>query len=343
MFFRGHGFTYFMVLCATTLGTSAFPVYHNTVAGLPPAVGFFWFSVFALLTAFAYPRNPQALRDRAVPLSVRIRSLYPASPFSEWLAACRKGGIRYALLTGLTYSIAFAALLTALSDTQEAIVITALVISQIKSPIMAAAGFHFLRDTCRRWDAFILGTLIAAGGILLYKGKEFSGRPVVFVDTAAVLLFINVIFTTISVITRTKYRRKYEVDALDAMRSVQIVAVALSFTWMIVQCGFTVPESRALAGCAYLGIVPTAIAGTINNRAQDIIGVPATSSIGSLGPLLLIPISWIPLSAFHAGNVESLGGLHYAGILLTIVGLLVVFLIARPVHVEVPASATNAS
>lgn len=312
---------------------SAFPVYRNTAAHLPIATGFFWFTLFALITAFCYPRDATQAFAPGASLMQRWRRFYPCAPWTEWRDSLRRGGWMLLAVTCAAHLGHFIFLLSALRSRQTAAVITVIVIQQLHSVIVPIASYYVLGDTCKQWPAYFVGTLITVTGVFIYKWKGFAGAPVVFMDEVFVLTIASTICKDVGLLARAQYRRKYDVDALDAMRSTQLVTAIVGLIWVCAAGDFTVPSLTALGGLAYLGIVPTAASGILIGRAQDIIGIPATSSIGALRPLLLIPLGWLPIHALRAPNIELLGLLHYAGIIISLIGLCVVFRIAQPMPV----------
>lgn len=323
---------YLAALIGTTGFATAYPVYQNTATRLPIATAFFWFTTFALAASFAYPRDIRSGIPRGLTITERWHRLYPTAPWADWTASLRRGGWTLLSLTIVSYTCNLVLLLSALRSRQSAVVVTVLVIQQLRPLLITASAYWFLRDTCRNWCAYGVGTTITIVGVVLYKykGTHLTGSTI---DSVVILTILSIICECVLRTARTMYRRQYGVDALDAMRSTQLAATIIGCGWMCWD-GIVVPSPAEFAGLAFLGIIPTAVSGILVNRAQDVIGVPATESISTLRPLLLLPLAWVPIHAIQTQQIELLGPTHYTGIMLSIVGLCIIFLIAQPVPVE---------
>lgn len=323
---------YLAALIGTTGYATAYPVYQNTAAQLPIATAFFWFTTFALAASFAYPRDIRSGIPRGLTITERWHHLYPTAPWMDWIASLRRGGWTLLSLTIVSYTCNFVLLLSALRSRQSAVVVTVLVIQQLRPLLITGSAYWFLRDTCRNWRAYVVGTAITIVGVLLYKGTRLTDDDTI-IDGVVTLTILSVLCECVLRTARTMYRRRHGVDALDAMRSTQLAATIIGCGWMCWD-GIVVPSPAEFAGLAFLGIIPTAVSGILVNRAQDVIGVPATESVSTLRPLLLLPLAWVPIHAIQTKQIELLGPTHYAGIALSIAGLCIVFLIAQPVPVE---------
>lgn len=313
---------------------SAYSVFHNATTRLPVNVSFFWFSFFAMLASFLFPSDMTgAILARGLSIGERLEKIYPQSPWRQWIDSLKCGGHRLLTVTAAFHILYFALLLTSLQLKQTNVALTVLLIGQTEPLLMSFLGYKFLGDTCRNWFAFVIGSLVTASGIVIYKFSKQMTLANGFFDTVVILSLAAIAMRCVSTIARTKYRRVNKVDALDAMRSVQVAATVFGLLWTLLSGNSFSLNKNELTGLIYLGFIPTAICGILYNRTQDVIGIPAVMSIGSMRPILLILIGFIPYPWF-AINLGALQPSQYLGIAVAVSGLLINIWIAKPQPVE---------
>lgn len=312
-----------------TLATSAYAVYANTASTVPPSVAFTWFSCFAFLTTCVYPRNSSALFRTHVPWRDRLALAYPDHERGSWVRLITRGP-RLVLAIAAALNVAyFICLLTAIGGPEHGAPVTTLVLLECEVLVVSVAGFLILGDTCKRWNAFILGSVLTIAGTLLYKSelRATIGQPILDRTTWLTLGVIGT--TTLENIMLARARRRHAINATDCARVLQASGVLGGVLWVAWDGVSLAVPLRTFLGCAYLGIVPTALVGIELQRLQDSVGTAAVEIVGSARPFLLMALGILPISWF-ALDLSHLTLVHIAGIALALVGITISITIGQP-------------
>ncbi len=298
-----------MNILGTGIATSAFLVYANGVKGFPVGASFFWFMLFSTMTMFVLPGS-----------------------WKDWIKSLKKGDHHLLAWYAIYFFCYFFFVLTNLKNDQPGVVVTIMVINLLRPAISSLLGFWILDDKCKNWYAFVLGVIICAGGIILYKFDLSSGLDVVFFDQVFLFACFMLAFQIAEKIVAAKYRRNNNISAVEAGRSMNLMVLTPAFLWMMVEAnGFEElpwPNLEQALALLYLGAIPTAIGSVMINRAVDVIGVMVSDVISDMRPVWVVLIGFIPFTWFNTG-IDHYSWQQITGILVAAVGVVIVIVFAK--------------
>ena len=201
----------------------------------------------------------------------------------------------------------------------------------LRAPLTTIVGYFIAGDSCQRWSAYWIGTTLALFGLILYRLdllREWKGNSL---DAVTMFSLCATVLSSIDATVRKRYRNTFHVDPANAVRSTFTAAVIFSLCWVLIDISMHRVSpwltTREWIAVIYLGIVPTAIANILFNKAEDSLSIPITQSINCLGPFFTLGIGMIPLSFFTMSH-QHLVSRHYIGLVLTVVGAIIVTLFA---------------
>ena len=313
------------------MGSSAYIVYKNTVTGFPVAASFFWMVCIGILAAFILPRDLKLLSQPGLSFKNGFTSLY-RTPSIEGgvIRAFRRYGIWRTALNATMYTMSFVCILTALQSGQPGVVITLLVMGQLQPILSAILGHLFLGDRVNRWPMYCLGAGTTLVGVTLYRYQMFVSQHIPAFDRVMVLALTILALNTRNVID-AGFRRRLNISQTDAVTVLMLSSTPIGFIWAMVEAGygtFPIPNLSQGLGLVYLGVVPTVFGLVLQNIARDKLGVATSESIGNMRPAFALALGVIPLSWFTLRH-DAFNWVNYAGIALSIVGIIIVILFAR--------------
>lgn len=315
----------FLSAFAVLVATSAYPVYKNTMSGFPIGASYFWFVSFAFLGSLLLPKQLTDVKEKG------LMALYPEMPGKSWLRSVRKIGTWRMGLNAVLYTTYFSILLSNIRNPQPSVIITILVLGQIKPILGAYLGFRFLHDTCKSWTAYVIGACVAIAGVFLYRYQQLLTAHIAILDPVALLMFVSITAETVRGIFDAHMRRTKKIPQTDAVMSVMAGASVIGCVWMFAEAGFGVPQLptfHQLLVLIYLGVMPTAIGLIFANTARDKLGFQVSELMSNMRPLFALLYGTIPL-AWFALKQEPLHLVHYIGLILTIVGVAIVLFFAK--------------
>ena len=321
---------FLLCLLATLMGSSAYIVYRNTLTGYPVGASFFWFSLFAFISALCMP-------------TTRSPPFYVEPPGASWWRSLKKVSLWFYLLDGLLYTLDFACILYNLHSRELGVVVTILIVAQIRPIATTILGVRFLHDTCKSWTVFVVGGLMTIAGVIIYGypskdeiGVDTANATFLGINLVILIAFIGLVFEVVQGTIDAYYRRKTAITQADASANLFASATILGFIWMLMEHTFIeaspglppLPTAAQLAPLAFLGLAPTALGAIMRNVVRDQLGVPTVDVIGNMRPVFAIIIGLIPFSWFATKN-PSFTPEHTGGILLTVAGTIIVALFAK--------------
>lgn len=298
---------------AAAIGSSAYVVFSNTCKQLPVSVSYFWFSLIACLTLVIW-----SSRTERPTLAMIVQ------PYAD---RSQRG---YLLAASLCLFGFFVCILGLLRKGADEVVI-AVVFLEL-SPLLITIGSRiWFKDDCKNWAAFGIGALLAVGGVILFQlVKESRKLNYEFNNQDAYVALGAMICEAGFQLFALKLRRNLKMSPRHVQLGVNLFAVFAGMTWMLYQQPTSIfPDAYALGGLIYLGVVPTALTQLIIMKAQDELGVPLVETIVAPRPFYVALIGLVPFSWF-ALKPASLNLWSGAAILLSLVGIAIVFLIAQP-------------
>lgn len=346
---------YHYVACVwgTILFASAYLVYNNAAAHLPIAVSYFWFSLFALLATFLYPKDLSSavlytdvqLRKKCgtgiSPRFIRWKLLYARSPWRQFWDQKKRverektekeiSAIKKALCQFILCSVVgFVALLASLRG--KGVVITVLMLQQIQPLLGTYVGWKITKThTVESVVWYTAGSVAAALGILLYKDVVHA-ESVRFFDAVFWFSLVYILTTSVGIALRAKFRDLTKVDGLHASQALQIGATCIGFCWMIgwmfARKTAFIPSMGEFAALCYLGFVPTAFGNIIHMRVQDKTSLGTTHAIGSLRPIFVVLLGCIPIFWFKVNTVLTF--MQWLGIAIAIGGVFLAVKLGKP-------------
>jgi drug/metabolite transporter (DMT)-like permease len=189
-------------------------------------------------------------------------------------------------------------------------------------------GYVIAKDSCEHWSAYWIGTICVVLGLFLYRFDMFQEWNKSSVDLVTLLSIGSVILSSVDATVRKRYRNTFSIDQANAARSVFMGAIFISCVWMLGEVIFygTSPcprTAREWMAVIYLGVVPTAIANILFNKAEDTLSIPITQSIYCLSPFAALVVSMIPVPFFTMSH-QHLSTKHYIGLVITVMGSIIV-------------------
>lgn len=319
---RTYWYAICLMLISVILGSTAYLVFKNALARSPIATSFFWFTLFALIATIIYPEYETTKDDFRQSNGRRV-----INPFRAWKDSLNKGGWITLFIAAFSYSVQFYFLLAALKENTATAAITVLVIHGLRPVITAFFSCLLIGDTVKSWRWYLTGSIVCLIGIAFYRGDLHSLR-LTRLSAVEGFAFAALISDIVNVIVARIQRVSRDINALNQQRSIQAIALMFALAWAI-SGDFSLPNRHELLALCYLGFVPTAVSGILRAQAQDVLGLSLSEVIVNLRPFAVILIGLLPVVWFQTDS-SSLALTSYVGIILSIIGVAIVMLLAKP-------------
>ena len=199
-------------------------------------------------------------------------------------------------------------------------------------------------DQVGKKGMFLFGVVVAAIGAILVKLPlvlEPDGGDVAL-HTEDLFLFTAVGVAVLAHYFRTELTRCRGVTPAVAVLSGQLIVVvvgALSALWLVDDWAAEMSWTRG-AGLAYLGVVPTAIAGVGMQRCFNLYGWPQVTALEMFKPLWGLFLAFGFARLGFPGPTE-IPWLQWLGLVLTLLGCYGAFALGRPLGPTTPRVETS--
>lgn len=311
-----------LLLCVFTvlIGSSAYIVYHNVLRDFPEGAGFFWLVFFGMVSTSFLPRSTN-------------HPFYPELSGFALTRVVQQTGYKKLALDALFYTLSFACSLYVIKSKEPGVVITLMIVSQIRPAANAYLSFVVLGDKCNNWAAYIVGALMTAIGVILYRHQSlFADGSFVGLDLVVLVALMGSALNVCQGLLDAKIRRgNVKLTQHDVVTSMMAVASLFGIVWMFLGAYPSLPPLPTLnqfAALIYIGLIPTGLGMLLKNTTRDILGMHTNDAIGSTQPIFALIISTIPL-AWFAQEHPQFTWIQWLGIIMTVVGAMIVARFAK--------------
>ena len=310
-----------LFLCVFTvlIGSSAYIVYHNVLRDFPKDAGFFWFVFFGMVAMVGFPKSLQ-------------RPFYPETSGIVVSRVVRQVGFKLLALDALFYTLSFACTLYVIKSKESGVVITLMIVNQIRPAANAYCSFVVLGDKCNNWSAYLIGTVMTLIGVVLYRNQSLlADGSIAGLDIILVALLSSALNVCQGLLDAKIRRGNAMLTQFDVVISVMAMATLYGVIWMFCASAPNFPPLPTLnqfAALIYIGAIPTGLGMLLKNTTRDVLGVHTNDAIGSTQPIFALIIGALPFAWFTQEHPEF-SWVQWLGISMTILGAMIVAVFAK--------------
>ena len=310
-----------LLLCVFTvlIGSSAYIVYHNVLRDFPKDAGFFWFVFFGMVAMVGFPKSLQ-------------RPFYPGTRGIAVSRVVRQVGFKLLALDALFYTLSFACTLYVIKSKESGVVITLMIVNQLRPAANAYCSFVVLGDKCNNWSAYLIGAFMTLIGVVLYRHQSLlADGSIAGLDIIMVALLSSALNVAQGLLDAKIRRDNAILTQSDVVISVMTMASLYGVIWMFYASAPNFPPLPSLnqfAALIYIGAIPTGLGMLLKNTTRDILGMHTNDAIGSTQPIFTLIISTIPLAWFSQEH-PKFTWIQWLGIIMTVAGAMIVALFAK--------------